>query len=161
MEAGEQHTQTAYLCLLSLIRAQLAGSRGRLWSCSHMPTVMIQPRALMLLFALFCHSFLLFYFFVTLTFPPDISWHTKRVRYYSDHILQALTHGSLTWDGNRGMLEETMTGGGERRRGDVRDGNELIWVSNSSRNYHPQKPCRQCVEPAEQNRSQVVWEMNL
>lgn len=40
---GTTHSNAAYRCLLSLIRAQLAGSRDRPCSCSHTPAAMTSP----------------------------------------------------------------------------------------------------------------------
>lgn len=90
MEDGEQHSQTAYLCLLSLIRAQLAGSRVWLWSCSHMPTVMTPT----LLFALFCCSFFCCASLLSVTFPHDISSHKHKGRHL---LLRPYFTGCTAW----------------------------------------------------------------
>lgn len=166
-----QHS--TYLCLLSLIRAQLAGSRDRPSSCSHMPAVMTSPSSSNTAVALFCHF--VSFFSLRLFLPLCFQWHfhnfpshREKTGYYSGCVLQALPHGSL-------LKTERMHVGGcvsshrrqwqEGERGDRemwRKGkNWFGWVSTSSRNYHRQRPCGQRVEPVEQNCSQVVWEMNL
>lgn len=72
---GNNTVKQSYLCLLSLTRAQLAGSRVWLRSCSHMPTVMTPA----LLSAVFWPSFLRPHFTGFPAWITHMSWMGRRV----------------------------------------------------------------------------------
>lgn len=84
MEEGEQRTQSQRLpvFILSLIRAQLAGSRHGPCSCSHMPAVMTSPlsaiTALCLILPL-CLSLFIMAFLTFFVVACDISFITEAV----------------------------------------------------------------------------------
>lgn len=115
---GTTYTQRLPVFILSLIRAQLAGSRHGPCSCSHTPAVMTSPlsaiTALCLILAL-CLSLFIMSFLTFFVVASDISFITEAV---SCRLCPA------------GQTERLHDGGRvSPGRGDIKKWEELIWVS--------------------------------
>ncbi len=171
-EAGEQHTQTQRLPVSTLTHPGSISwlQRQTLLLFSHADCNDFTPElqyCFLPYSAALSHTFIMSFFFLLLLLLPVTFPHSQGETWlllglclagftaWIPHLRQkgcmSEDASALAWDSDRKRRKETWRSGN----------NWFGWVSTSSRNYHRQRPCRQRVEPVEQNCSQVVQEMNL
>lgn len=130
---GTTHSNAAYRCLLSLIRAQLAGSRDRPCSCSHTPAAMTSPLSSSTDSSTLSPFLFILSFCYQVTFPLTHK-HTQKERERAgcDSVCLAGLTAQIAHLRQKGCMYESTSALGwdnDRRGGDGVSREELIWVS--------------------------------